>query len=85
VSPDSESREQKPSPNSSARAPSSGETYETPPLERELAHLRSLQVTAIKDATYLGMTSQEGKDFEQRSLRIKEILAGVAKNKAEPL
>jgi hypothetical protein len=85
VSPDSESRAQKPSPNSSARAPSSGETYETLPLERELANLRSLQVAAIKDATYLGMTVQEAEEFEQRSYRIKEIIAGVAKNKTEPL
>jgi hypothetical protein len=76
VSSDSDPTEQHLFPLSDA-TPSCNETARP---ERELSHLRSLQVTAIRDATYLGMTTEEAEAFERRSQRIKEILHALSKD-----
>jgi hypothetical protein len=77
VSSDSDPTEQHLFPPSAA-TPSCPETARP---ERELSHLRSMQVAAIRDATYLGMTGEQAQAFEERSLRIKEIIATLGRNK----
>jgi hypothetical protein len=77
VSHDSHFSEREPFPGSAAQAPTSPEVNAG---ERELRHLRSLQIAAISDATYLGMTAKEAQTFEQRSQRIKEIIIALGRN-----
>jgi phosphoribosylformylglycinamidine (FGAM) synthase PurS component len=75
---DSDSTERPPFPRPpEARVPDS----EGDSTQRELSHLRSQQVAAIRNATYLGMTAEEAQDFEERSLRIKELIASLGRNK----
>jgi hypothetical protein len=64
--------------------PGSAQAHSSPGAnsgERELKHLRGLQIAAISDATYLGMTAKEAQTFEQRSERIKEIIISLGRNK----
>ena len=52
-----------------------GDQHDSPALKEELSILRELQNTIRKQAVFGGMSQAENKEYDERQLRIRKIVA----------